>query len=82
MDDIKQPVIPRLQASIMNRASSELDMAVQFLEEAVNLLKEIDRDDYPCSSDHIQYLESTLSRVDILCAILIKESHKRDEVSK
>ncbi len=79
MENQKQPVIPRLQASLLFRSCSEIEMAFEFIEDAVRLLQQVDREDYPEVNDHIEGLKSMASKLDTISATLNKAAGKRSK---
>ena len=69
-------IIPRLQASLLSRGSSEIDMSIQFLEDAMTILKQADNEAYPCLDEHLSILQTTIWKLDQMSARLEKEATK------
>ena len=56
--------------------SSKLDLAMEFIEDALSEMAQIDADDFPCIKDYMSELKPTLWKLDYISAKLNKEAKK------
>jgi len=60
----------------LDSSTAKIDMAIDFLEEALTELKQIDRDGFPDHADYLAELQPILWKLDEISAKLEKEASK------
>ena len=73
MDTLK---LTKTQSQILDSGAAKIDMAIEFLEDAMSALKHTDSDEYPCIDEHMSVLQTTIWKLDTMSARLEKEASK------
>mgnify|MGYP003660918260 FL=1 len=66
----------KTQSRILDSGTAKIDMAIEFLEDAMSALKHTDADEYPCIKDNMAVLQRTIYKLDAMSARLEKEASK------